>query len=409
MSSVAMPQLGESVSEGTVVRWLKRVGDPIAVDEPLFEVATDKVNTEIPSLFAGVISELLVAEGATVPVGTELARIAGVNDAKVPAVAAVAAAPAAAPVAASRNGNGQSRAHLHSPVVRRLAREHRIDLSAVHGTGPGGRITRADMLALAETVAAPVPVAPPMPVAPPAAIAAPAPAVAGASGVPFTPLRTRIAANVLASKHMVADVFSVIEADMENVHAARAAAKDAFAAREKTSLTYLPFIARATVEALRAFPAVNARIDGNSLVYNAAVHLGIAVDLDEQGLVVPVIRNADGLTVTGLARSIAQAGAGARASTLATSDYSGSTFTITNNGSYGTLMTAPIINTPNVATLSTDSIEERVVPFNGMIAIRRRMYLCMSWDHRAFDGSTAAKFIARIKRELEHRDWTTQL
>jgi pyruvate dehydrogenase E2 component (dihydrolipoamide acetyltransferase) len=144
-------------------------------------------------------------------------------------------------------------------------------------------------------------------------------------------------------------------------------------------------------------------------VYNAAVHLGIAVDLDEQGLVVPVIRNADGLTVTGLARSIAQAGAGARASTLATSDYSGSTFTITNNGSYGTLMTAPIINTPNVATLSTDSIEERVVPFNGMIAIRRRMYLCMSWDHRAFDGSTAAKFIARIKRELEHRDWTTQL
>jgi pyruvate dehydrogenase E2 component (dihydrolipoamide acetyltransferase) len=399
MSSVAMPQLGESVSEGTVVRWLKRVGDSIAVDEPLFEVATDKVNTEIPSLFAGVISELLVAEGATVPVGTELARIAGANDAKAPVVAA----------AASRNGNGQSRAHLHSPVVRRLAREHRIDLGAVHGTGPGGRITRADMLALAETVAEPVPVAPAAPIAPAVPIAAPAAPVTGGSGVPFTPLRTRIAANVLASKHMVADVFSVIEADMENVHAVRAAAKDAFAAREKTSLTYLPFIARATVEALRAFPAVNARIDGNSLVYNAAVHLGIAVDLDEQGLVVPVIRNADGLTVTGLARGIAHVGAAARASTLATSDYSGSTFTITNNGSYGTLMTAPIINTPNVATLSTDAIEERVVPVNGMIAIRRRLYLCMSWDHRAFDGSTAAKFIARIKRELEERDWSTQL
>jgi pyruvate dehydrogenase E2 component (dihydrolipoamide acetyltransferase) len=402
MSSVAMPQLGESVSEGTVVRWLKRVGDPIAVDEPLFEVATDKVNTEIPSLFAGVISELLVAEGATVPVGTELARIAGVNDVKTPVAAAAAAAPAAAPAAASRNGNGQSRAHLHSPVVRRLAREHRIDLSAVRGSGPGGRITRADMLALAETVAAPVPIAAaPLP-APPAA-----PMTGG--GVPFTALRTRIAANVLASKHMVADVFSVIEADMENVHAVRAAAKDEFAAREKTSLTYLPFIARATVEALRAFPAVNARIDGNSLVYSAAVHLGIAVDLDEHGLVVPVIRDADGLTVTGLARGIAHAGAAARAATLAASDYSGSTFTITNNGSYGTLMTAPIINTPNVATLSTDAIEERVVPFNGMIAIRRRMYLCLSWDHRAFDGSTAAKFIARIKRELENRDWTTQL
>jgi 2-oxoglutarate dehydrogenase E2 component (dihydrolipoamide succinyltransferase) len=284
--------------------------------------------------------------------------------------------------------------------VRRLAREHRVDLNAVHGTGPGGRITRGDMLAF---VGSPAP-------APPA-LAAPAPAapVTGGRAVPFSPLRARIAQNVLASKQMVADVFSVIEADMENVHAVRIAAKDAFAAREKTSLTYLPFIARAAVEALRAYPAVNARIDGNSLVYNDAVHLGIAVDLDEQGLVVPVIRDADGLTVTGLARGIAQLGAAARASTLAASDYAGSTFTITNNGSYGTLMTAPIINTPNVATLSTDAIEERVVPYNGMIAIRRRMYLCMSWDHRAFDGSTAAKFIARIKRELEERDWTTQL
>jgi pyruvate dehydrogenase E2 component (dihydrolipoamide acetyltransferase) len=402
MSSVAMPQLGESVSEGTVVRWLKRVGDAIAVDEPLFEVATDKVNTDIPSLYAGVLSEILVAEGATVPVGTELARIDGVNDARVPvaaASAAVAAAAAAAPAAGRNGSNGTSatRAHLHSPVVRRLAREHRIDLGGVHGTGPGGRITRADMLALVGN-AAPAPV-----------VVAPAAPVTGGSGVPFTPLRTRIAANVLASKHMVADVFSVIEADMENVHAVRIAAKDAFVAREKTSLTYLPFIARAAVEALRAFPAVNARIDGNSLVYSDAVHLGIAVDLDEAGLVVPVIRNADGLTVTGLARSIAAVGKAARASTLAASDYSGSTFTITNNGSYGTLMTAPIINTPNVATLSTDAIEERVVPYQGMIAIRRRMYLCMSWDHRAFDGSTAAKFIARIKHELETRDWTTQL
>ena len=212
-------------------------------------------------------------------------------------------------------------------------------------------------------------------------------------------MRARLAANVLASKRMVADVFSVIEADMENVHAVRKAA----------GFTYLPFIARATVQALRAFPAVNARIDGASLVFSDAVHLGIAVDLDEEGLVVPVIRNADGLTVTGLARAIAAASAAARASTLPASDYSGSTFTITNNGSYGTLMTAPIINTPNVATLSTDAIEERVVPHNGGIAIRRRMYLCMSWDHRAFDGSTAGKFIARIKRELETRDWTTQL
>jgi pyruvate dehydrogenase E2 component (dihydrolipoamide acetyltransferase) len=390
MTSVAMPQLGESVSEGTVVRWLKRVGDAIAVDEPLFEVATDKVNTEIPSLHAGVLREILVPDGTTVPVGTELARIGGVADARVPA-----------PSGAARNGNAGSRAHLHSPVVRRLAREHHLDLSVVHGSGPGGRITRTDVLALvtpATAVAAPaVPVAPL------------APAAGGGRRVPLSPLRARIAANVLASKRLVADVFSVIEADMENVHAVRVAERERFALREGTSLTYLPFIARAAVEALRAFPAVNARVDEMSLVYNDAVHLGIAVDLDEQGLVVPVIRNADGLTVTGLARAIAAAGTAARASTLDASGYAGSTFTITNNGSYGTLMTAPIVNHPNVATLSTDAIEERVVPYHGMIAIRRRMYLCMSWDHRAFDGSTAARFIARIKRELEERDWTTQL
>jgi pyruvate/2-oxoglutarate dehydrogenase complex dihydrolipoamide acyltransferase (E2) component len=361
MTAVAMPQLGESVSEGTVVRWLKAVGDNVAVDEPLFEVATDKVNTEIPSLYAGVLREILVPDGTTVPVGTELARIGDGNA-------------------------GGSRAHLRSPVVRRLAREHRLDLNAVRGSGEGGRITRGDVLALIGTAAAAVP----------AQRVLPAPA---GSGVPFSPLRAQIATNVLASKRAVADVFSVIEADMESVNAVRSSA----------GLTYLPFIARAAVIALRAFPAVNARIDGASLVRNDSVHLGVAVDLDEQGLVVPVIRDADGLTVTGLARAIASRAAGARASKLVASDYAGSTFTITNNGSYGTLMTAPIINTPNVATLSTDAVEERVVPHNGGIAIRRRVYLCMSWDHRAFDGSTAGKFIARIKRELEERDWLTQL
>jgi len=271
-----------------------------------------------------------------------------------------------------------------------LAREHHVDLNRVTGTGSGGRVTRADVLAF-------IGAAPPLVVAPPAA-----PAAAPERGaVPFSPLRARIAANVLASKRTVADVFSVIEADMENVHAVRAAQREKF--------TYLPFIARAVVEALRAVPAVNARIDGEALVYNEAVHLGIAVDLDGEGLVVPVVRDADGLTVTGLARAIAKRAAAARASQLTPNDYAGSTFTITNNGSYGTLMTAPIINTPNVATLSTDAVEERVVAYRGGIAIRRRMYLCMSWDHRAFDGSSAAKFIARIKRELEERDWSSQL
>ena len=364
-----MPQLGESVSEGTVVRWLKAVGEPVAVDEPLFEVATDKVNTEIPSLHAGVLREILVPDGTTVPVGTELARID----------------------AGGGTGDAGARAHLRSPAVRRLAREHHLDLSRVPGTGAGGRVTRADVLAFIGTATA---------TSPPRIVSAPAVAVPG-NAVPFSPLRARIAANVLASKRAVADVFSVIEADMESVHAVRAAQREKF--------TYLPFIARAAVEALRAVPAVNARLDGDALVYNDAVHLGIAVDLDGEGLVVPVVRDADGLTVTGLARAIAKLAAAARAGQLTPSDYTGSTFTITNNGSYGTLMTAPIINTPNVATLSTDAVEERVVAYRGGIAIRRRMYLCMSWDHRAFDGSTAAKFIARIKRELEERDWSAQL
>jgi len=367
-----MPQLGESVAEGTVVRWLKRVGDAVALDEPLFEVASDKVNMEIPSLNAGRLAEILVPEGTTVDVGTPLARIESADDAAVPA------APAAPP-RASRDGARRS------PVVRRLAREHHLDLSLITGSGAHGRVTRNDVLAFIAARESRQPVAP----APP-----PAPAPA-----PPSLLRGKIAANVLASKQQTADVFSVMEVDMENVLAVRKAAR----------LTYLPFIARATVDALRAFPAVNGRFADGALVLSDAVHLGIAVDLDERGLLVPVIRDADGLNVTGIARATAALSASARSGTLRPGDLSGSTFTITNNGAFGTLMTAPIINQPNVAILSTDAVEQRVVAIDGMIAIRHRMYLCMSWDHRAFDGSTAAKFLARIKRDLEDRDWSGQL
>ena len=377
MNSVAMPQLGESVAEGTVVRWLKRVGDTIGVDEPLFEVASDKVSMEIPSLDAGVLREILVPEGATVAVGTVLARIEG-------------AAAVATPAASNGSSPHGARAHLHSPVVRRLAREHALDLAQLHGSGRGGRVTRSDVLAVVNA-------------------ASPLSAQPGPSRrTAFSPMRARIAENVMASKRIAADVFSVMEIDMENVHAARLAQRDAFAAQAGTSLTYLPFIARAAIDALRAFPAVNARIEGDALVLNSSVDLGIAVDLDERGLVVPVIRAADELNVTGIARAIARASTAARAGTLETSAYSKSTFTITNNGAFGTLMTAPIINQPNVAILSTDAIEERVVPWHGMIAIRRRMYLCMSWDHRAFDGATAAKFLGHVKRGLEDRAWSDQ-
>jgi pyruvate dehydrogenase E2 component (dihydrolipoamide acetyltransferase) len=399
-----MPQLGESVAEGTVVRWLKRVGETVGVDEPLFEVASDKVSMEIPSLSAGVLHEILVPEGATVAVGTVLAHIQGAGDVPAPAALAIEQPARAAAGAAASNGSASngSRAHLHSPVVRRLAREHSLDLAQLHGSGRGGRITRADVLAL-------VAGAPPA-TAVAAGASAPAPASVAAAGqrTPFSPMRTRIAENVMASKRIAADVFSVMEVDMENVHAARLARREAFTAREGTSLTYLPFIARAAIDALRAFPPVNARIDGDALVLNSSVHLGIAVDLDERGLVVPVIRQADGLNITGIARAIAGVSSAARGGTLGAAEYSGSTFTITNNGAFGTLMTAPIINQPNVAILSTDVIEERVVPWNGMIAIRRRMYLCMSWDHRAFDGATAGKFLAHVKRGLEDRDWNDQ-
>jgi 2-oxoglutarate dehydrogenase E2 component (dihydrolipoamide succinyltransferase) len=398
-----MPQLGESVSEGTVVRWLKRVGETIAVDEPLFEVATDKVNTEIPSLEAGVVQEILVPDGATVPVGTILARIEAVGAAT---SARASSNGAASSLRVAQAKSGRSGSQLHSPVVRRLAREHGVDIAKVAGSGRNGRVTRADMLAHAASGARAGEGVSTMP-----SYEAPAriiPPPNGSRNVPFSPMRARIAENVFAAKRQVADVFSVMEVDMENVHAARLAQRDAHKQRTGASLTYLPFIARATIEALRAFPAVNARIDGNALAYADAVHLGMAVDLEETGLVVPVIRDADGLNLTGLARAIADASSSARAGSLAAADYAGSTFTITNNGAFGTLMTAPIINHPNVAILSTDAIEDRVVPHHGMIAIRKRMYLCMSWDHRAFDGSTAARFLARIKRDLEERDWSAQ-
>lgn len=387
-----MPQLGESVSEGTVVRWLKRVGDNVAVDEPLFEVASDKVNMEIPSLGAGRLAEILVPEGETVEVGTAVARLESTADVATPRAAVEPTAnPSPAPAVRNPQPHSNNGAALLSPVVRRLVREYHLDVSPISGTGRNGRVTRNDVLAFVAARSARTPA--------PVTLAAPPPAT----------LRAKIAANVLASKQQVADAFSVMEVDMENVSAVRTRRKDAFKQQEATSLTYLPFIIHATIEALCAYPAVNGRFEGSALMYNDAVNVGIAVDLDERGLVVPVIRNADALNVTGIARAIATLSSAVRAGSAKPDDLTGSTFTISNNGSFGTLMSGAIINQPNVAILSTDAVEERVVPFNGMIAIRRRMYLCMTWDHRAFDGSTAAKFLAHVKRQLEDRDWARQL
>ena len=345
MPDVKMPQLGESVEHGTIVRWHKAAGDAVAVDDPLFEVSSDKISMEVPALVAGTLGEILVAAGEEAPVGAVVARIA--------------------------DGARAERGRL-SPLVRRLAREHAVDLTAIRGSAAGGRITKNDVLAAVGSTAAPA--------------------------VPSTMRRT-IAQRLVAAQKSAVNVFSVVEIDMEAIAAERARRK----------LSYLPFVARAVVEALTHVPALNASIDAEAAVTrHAAIHLGIAVDLDEQGLVVPVIRDAQRLTVDGLATAIAELAAAARAGKLGPDAASRSTFTITNNGAFGTLLTAPVINPPNVAIVSTDAVEERPVAINGMLGIRRRMYCCMTWDHRAFDGSTAARFLIRIKHNCETWEWAAR-
>ncbi|HYZ15726.1 MAG TPA: dihydrolipoamide acetyltransferase family protein [Candidatus Acidoferrum sp.] len=389
MIDVTMPQLGESVETGTITRWMKRAGDAVEVDEPIFEVSSDKVTMEVPSLVAGRLGEIVAHEGQEVPVGSVVARIATADERE----------PVAAVVTSDPPHNGLRRrtgAQAFSPVVRRLAREHAIELSAVRGSAENGRITKRDVLAF---IAA-------------AESSALRQAQRNEGGLrqaqpdtrggfePLSPIRRTIASRLAAAQKTAVNVFSVVELDMERV------AEE----RKRRKLTYLPFIARAVVDALRAYPALNASIsdDGSAVARHDAVHLGIAVDLDEQGLVVPVLRDAQGLTVDGIATAIARLADAARAGSLPADGYTGSTFSITNNGAFGALMTAPVINAPNVAVVSTDAVEERAVVIDHMIAIRRRMYFCMTWDHRAFDGSTAARFLARVKHNLETWDWSTQ-
>lgn len=455
MPTITMPQLGESVTEGTVTKWLKKVGDSVAMDELLFEVSTDKVDSEVPSSEAGVLSEILVQEGETVPVGAALCVIGEAGAA--PPVPAAAITPTAAPTPSpppepapapppaaalpraeppAEPATADGRRMVLSPVVRKLAKENDVDLSKVKGSGAGGRITREDVLAYIEgkTVGEmkargapppppePVPAAAAPPAAAPAAPAPPAaPARAPAARSPVTEqvgraeslsnIRLRIAEHMVRSKATSAHVFSAVEADMEAVEQVRQRHKDAFREREGFGLTYLPFIARAIVDALFAHPAVNATIDleQKSITFHDYVNLGIAVDLDEKGLIVPVVKRADEMTATGLARRIRELAEKARSRQLSPDDVVGSTFTITNPGPFGSVMSAPVINQPNVAILSTEAVEKRVVVVNDMIAIRHRMHLCLSWDHRAFDGSTAVLFLASVKQSLETWDWEAQL
>jgi 2-oxoglutarate dehydrogenase E2 component (dihydrolipoamide succinyltransferase) len=444
MAEITLPQLGETVTEGTITKWFKKVGDSVALDEPLFEVSTDKVDTEVPSPISGVLTEIRVAEGDTVPVGTVIAVVGDASSAPVPAAPAAsaaapapapapvpasaptpapapAAAPAPAPVASAPTSSGGSSTVL-SPVVRKLIAENNLNAASITGTGPGGRITRDDVLAAISrggaTSAAPTVSAAPTPAPAPSAPqrAAVPNAVAGARDevVALSKIRQVTGAHMVASKAISPHVLSVVEVDYANVDVTRLRVKEEFKAQEGFSLTYLPFIARAVVDALADFPHMNASLADNELIVHRYVDLGIAVDLDYLGLLVPVVRDAEGKRLRALSREINDLAARTRSRHLSPDEISGGTFTISNNGSAGSVLTMPIINQPQVAILSTDAISKKPVVievpgFSESIAIHPVGNLAMAWDHRAFDGAYAAGFLSRVKQILETRDWSSEV
>jgi 2-oxoglutarate dehydrogenase E2 component (dihydrolipoamide succinyltransferase) len=443
MADITLPQLGETVTEGTITRWFKKIGEQVAADEPLFEVSTDKVDTEVPSPIAGVLTEIRVQEGDTVAVGTVIAVVGDADSAPAPAAAPAAApapapapaptpAPAPAPVAASAPvpapaaapvpvvATAAAQGQVLSPVVRKLISENGLDVSRITGTGPGGRITRDDVVAMIESgsgrTAAPTAAAAPS-AAPAGAPRVSAPrAVAGARDevVALSKIRQSTGSHMIASKSVSPHAFSVVEVDFANVDITRLRAKDEFRTSEGFSLTYLPFITRAVVDALGEFPHMNASVTETDLIVHRFIDLGVAVDLDYQGLLVPVVRDAETKRLRAIAREIYDLANRARTRRVTPDEISGGTFTITNNGSAGSVLTMPIINQPQVAILSTDAIVKKPVvievPGGGeSIAIHPVGNLAMAWDHRAFDGAYAAGFLVRVKQILETRDWSSEL
>lgn len=432
MTDVVMPQMGESIVEGTLTKWLKKPGDKVERDEPLFEISTDKVDTEIPSPAAGVLGELLVQEGQTVQVNAVVARISDNGAAAPPPPAPAAAAPPppppaakpAAPVAEAKPAPAPAPAAEQpaakpkeealgplSPLVRRMARENNIDLATVKGTGAGGRITKDDLEAIINRPKAAAPAAAPAPLqAPPAVV--PAVPTGGAHPVaktriePMSNMRLRIAEHMVMSKRVSAHVTTVHRVDMTRVAKMRAKHKEDFAARYGMSLTFLPFVARATVEALQTFPIVNSSIDGTNIIYHNEINLGIAVAL-ENGLIVPVIRNADEKNVLGLQRSIVDLASRARARQLKPDEIQGGTFSITNFGSFGSVFATPVINQPQVAILGVGTVEKVPVVVDDAIAIRSQCYLALTFDHRLIDGALGDQFTAKVKAVLE--SWSEEV
>jgi 2-oxoglutarate dehydrogenase E2 component (dihydrolipoamide succinyltransferase) len=397
--NVIMPQLGETVEEGTVAVWHKKEGDKVAIDELLVEIETDKVATEVPSLAAGTLRKILVGAGETVKVGTTLAIIdSGDGPGAAPAASAAStastrptrpAAPVGAQIAVPPNRDGRG-ARL-SPVVRKLAAQNGIDIARIHGTGREGRVKRNDVLShLQNHQAAKV-------------------SPGATENVPFNALRKRIAEHMVRSKATSAHVLQAVEVDFSAVETARGALLKAWKEREQSSLSYLPFVARAVVLALAEFPHLNAHVAADSLTVYRAINLSLAVDLDRGGLVAPVIKNVAALRVPEIARAIGGIAERARSNTLKPDDMTEGTYSLTNNGSFGTFITAPIINQPQVAILSIDGVHRRpwvVTDDTGeRIEIRPVGVLAHSFDHRAVDGAYSGAYLRRVKQILESREW----
>ena len=417
-TNVVMPQMGESIAEGTIVRWIKKVGDNVDRDEPLFEISTDKVDAEIPSPGAGVLTEIKVKEGETVAVNSVVAVIGGEAAAAAPPVqsampeAAVGqpetAAAAPATEAASHEAPGSIedlRRQKSSPLVRKIAREHDVDIRQINGTGISGRVTKSDILGYIQT--APKDKAP----APATATAAAAKSVGHVPAykpgdkvqiVPMTIMRKKIAEHMVLSAHTSPHVYSVYEVNFHRVSQLRDQKKAEYE-RNGSKLTFTALIAKVVVDALRAFPVVNASIDGENIVYKKDINLGIAVAL-EQGLIVPVIKNADEKNLVGLSRSIEDLAARARAKKLNPDEVQGGTFTITNPGVFGAVYGLPLINQPQVAILGVGAIEKRAVVIDDGIAIRPTCHLSLGYDHRLIDGADAGRFLSYIKERLEGFD-----
>ena len=443
---VIMPQMGESIFEGTITKWLKKAGDKIERDEPLFEISTDKVDAEIPSPSAGVLREIKVTEGQTVPIQTIVAVIDVDGAAAAPAASAPAkqAAPAAAPANAAPPAKAAAPAPAapapavqssservrSSPLVRKIARENNIDVAQVPGTGAGGRVSKQDILGALESGAgsgssrpaapsAPAPSAAPRPSAPPPPTGGHSASAVLENAVPrekmyfghyevqpMSVMRQRIAEHMVLSKHISPHVYSVDEVNVTGIAALRTKMKAKFEEASGTKLTFMPFFVRAAVEALRAFPTVNSSVDGTNIVLHKECNIGIAVALD-WGLIVPVIKNAEEKNFLGIARSMNDLAERARAKKLKPEEVAEGTFAITNPGVFGGLFGLPVINQPNVAILGLGTIEKRPVVVDDAIAIRSMVYLTLSYDHRVVDGATAHQFMAKIKHTLEN--WTESL